>query len=324
MQGSGCVYFYITLASVAEGLNDKPSVAGASLILRGTSGIPGYRCLGSCWNPKTSWGRVPWGSLIADPWGLRYLLLMEAFLYVISETFSTELRRSSLSWGVWKNRLIVEYIGPQEGGPYFSQPMGNSPALHWREPDFKVALWRHVTTQESPWHLAYIPFLEAFSKINKRLSDELAQSVLHRWGNCPKEMTLNSKFYSEFAAELEQETNLCPSVLEKLQRSDAKYGCPAPRFCYMAKNPLWFLITWLLPWDSFDVLVYLLALLSEWDQLQTVQRAFLYPVHLWKDREILSPRLMLISSNIWQRELGLIAGFNSQSCFLKNYFPDYE
>ena len=48
-------------------------------------------------------------------------------------------------------------------------------------------------------------------------------------------------------------------------------------FCYTAKNTHWFLIIWLVPWNSFSVLVYLLAVLSDGEQFQNVKRAILEP-----------------------------------------------
>lgn len=120
----------------------------------------------------------------------------------------------------------------------------------------------------------------------------------------PQEITFKSKLYSEFVAELEQETRslLLSQLWEKLQKSDAKYSRFALWFCFIAKNTHWLLIIWPMPRESFDVLVYLLAVLSDGEKLQNVCRALLEPcVHgVLKDPvwEILSLSLMLISPNI--------------------------
>lgn len=60
----------LNLVSVAEGLNDKLSMAGASLVLRGTSGIPGYRCLKRLIRPKTRLRKTPLRLPVAGSLGL--------------------------------------------------------------------------------------------------------------------------------------------------------------------------------------------------------------------------------------------------------------
>lgn len=147
--------------------------------------------------------------------------------------------------------------------------------------------------------------MEAFSKINKngwtikgreadsflhrafiipgprRPSHQLAQPSFCRWGNTPKEMTFNSTFYSEFVAVRTRKGISFPqTVVVKLQRSDAKSGLSALWFCYTAKNTHWLLIVWVTPWDSFDVLVYLWAVLSDGEKLQNVE-SFCWTLCSW-------------------------------------------
>lgn len=114
------------------------------------------------------------------------------------------------------------------------------------------------------------------------------------------ETMFNSKFYSELAAELEQETDLRSSVLETLQKGDAKYSLPAPWLCSSAQNTHWLLVIWPLPQTHWMLWFIYQLVWSERGRLQHVQRAFLNPVYLSKDPvwETLSLSLVLISSNV--------------------------
>lgn len=75
-----------------------------------------------------------------------------------------------------------------------------------------------------------------------------------------------------------------------------------------------------MPQDSFDVLVYLLAVLSDGEKLQNAWRAFLEPCvpGVLKDcaGDILSLSLWLISSTISRRQLGLVVLSAAEVAFI--------